>query len=269
MKKAFFFDVDGTIVDFLRGLNDPSKKTAHAFRELNKEYITIITSGRTYDMIPDSIRNMEPGGYLLCNGAYCKIKDEELFSCSLDEDVVRDTISFSEDCDAVYYIETDRGIYTNGLGHPLHEWAMTVFKDETPYSDISFRDDRPVNMISMLFHNDEDLKRYVKQFEDRMDIRLQFDGMTYLDCNIPGINKGTGIKQCLQQLGIDQENAYAFGDSYNDVEMMEAVGNPIAMGNAVDEIKNIASKVIGDVIDDGIYEYLLEEGLIGPCEEDL
>ena len=52
------------------------------------------------------------------------------------------------------------------------------------------------------------------------------------------------------------------GDGNNDIEMFEVVGNTVAMGNASDELKEIATDVCKTAADDGIYHYCVEKGLI-------
>ena len=51
-----------------------------------------------------------------------------------------------------------------------------------------------------------------------------------------GINKATGIKMVLDHFGIDRKDSYAFGDSANDIEMLNYVQYGVAMGNAVPEL---------------------------------
>lgn len=74
--------------------------------------------------------------------------------------------------------------------------------------------------------------------------------------------KGTGIAKILNYYGLDKSQAMAFGDGNNDIEMLNAVGYGLAMGNASNEVKEIADEVIGDVTEDGIYHYCLANGLI-------
>ena len=57
-------------------------------------------------------------------------------------------------------------------------------------------------------------------------------------------------------------DALAFGDGNNDIEMLEAVGTGVAMGNASDTLKAIAADICGSVTQDGIYYYCIEHGLI-------
>ncbi len=54
----------------------------------------------------------------------------------------------------------------------------------------------------------------------------------------------------------------AFGDGNNDIEMFQAVGHSVAMGNASADLKAIASEVCGTCAEDGIYHYCAEKGLI-------
>ena len=79
-------------------------------------------------------------------------------------------------------------------------------------------------------------------------------------CRLGSLNKET--EYVLDYFGIDKEDAIAFGDGNNDIEMFEVVGNKIAMGNASDELKEIATDICKTAADDGIYHYCLEKGLI-------
>ena len=75
-------------------------------------------------------------------------------------------------------------------------------------------------------------------------------------------NKGVGVRKILDYYHLDKENAIAFGDGTNDIEMLEAVGTGVAMGNATDDVKAVADAICGHVAEDGIYHYCKEQGLI-------
>ena len=70
------------------------------------------------------------------------------------------------------------------------------------------------------------------------------------------VSKATGIERLLAHYGIDRTKALAFGDNYNDIEMLRYVGHSVAMGNAPEEIKGIASDVTEANDADGIYHFL-------------
>ena len=64
--------------------------------------------------------------------------------------------------------------------------------------------------------------------------------------------KSQAIRWCLQHLEVDQEDSYAMGDGFNDVDMLRAVGHGIAMGNASDNLKAAAEYVTLPVDEDGV-----------------
>ncbi|MFZ3166824.1 MAG: phosphoglycolate phosphatase [Candidatus Methanoperedens sp.] len=57
------------------------------------------------------------------------------------------------------------------------------------------------------------------------------------------INKGTGLKRIAQMMGLDARDFVAFGDSPNDIEMLEVAGFGVAVGNAHPDLKRIAKMV--------------------------
>ena len=74
--------------------------------------------------------------------------------------------------------------------------------------------------------------------------------------------KGAGIEKILEYFQLSKEEAIAFGDGDNDLEMFQAVGTGVAMGNASENLKSIASSTCGCASEDGIYHYCVEHGLI-------
>ncbi|WP_327204829.1 HAD-IIB family hydrolase [Paenibacillus sp. DMB20] len=77
-----------------------------------------------------------------------------------------------------------------------------------------------------------------------------------------GGSKAAGIARLIQKLGKKPEDAVAFGDHLNDLEMLQYVGHGVAMGNALPVVKKIASHVTTDVDRDGILHGLRHLGLI-------
>jgi Cof subfamily protein (haloacid dehalogenase superfamily) len=79
-----------------------------------------------------------------------------------------------------------------------------------------------------------------------------FIGWTaWLDLAPEGISKASGLAEICESLGIDRADVLAIGDGRNDVEMLEWAGRGVAMGQAPDEVKEIADAVTGTVHDDG------------------
>lgn len=74
--------------------------------------------------------------------------------------------------------------------------------------------------------------------------------------------KGVGVAKILEYYHLEKSQAIAFGDGNNDIEMLQAVGTGVAMGNASPQLKAVADEVCGSVSEDGIYHYCIDHGLI-------
>ena len=76
------------------------------------------------------------------------------------------------------------------------------------------------------------------------------------------VSKATGIKVLLKHYGYALDEAIAFGDNYNDTEMLELIPQSVAMANSPDAIKKIAAAVTDSNEIGGIYTYLVKIGII-------
>ena len=64
--------------------------------------------------------------------------------------------------------------------------------------------------------------------------------LRYLEVTHPEANKGSALNFLAEQLGIDRSQVIGIGDNHNDADLVKAAGFGIAMGNAVDELKELA-----------------------------
>lgn len=74
--------------------------------------------------------------------------------------------------------------------------------------------------------------------------------------------KRFGVKKVLDYVPFTKEEAIAFGDDTNDIEMLQAVGTGIAMDNASQNVKAVADVICGSVREEDIYRYCKENHLI-------
>ncbi|RNI32960.1 HAD family phosphatase [Rufibacter immobilis] len=76
---------------------------------------------------------------------------------------------------------------------------------------------------------------------------------TYLEIAPKTISKATALELLLQhRYDFGMEAVIAFGDNYNDIELLQAVGLGIAVGNARDEVKAVAQEVTAPSVEDGV-----------------
>lgn len=74
----------------------------------------------------------------------------------------------------------------------------------------------------------------------------------YFEFTHPQASKGRGLQSLADHLGISREEILAFGDSYNDLDFFQSAGFSVAMGNAWQELKDLADLVTDDHDADGV-----------------
>ena len=84
----------------------------------------------------------------------------------------------------------------------------------------------------------------------------------FTDITAKGADKGEGIRTLAAHLGLDIQNTIAFGDGGNDISMIKAAGIGIAMGNALESLKQEADYITTTVDDDGVLNALRHFGLV-------
>jgi Cof subfamily protein (haloacid dehalogenase superfamily) len=95
-------------------------------------------------------------------------------------------------------------------------------------------------------------------------------GVEVLEVFDPGVNKWQGILHVAKAHGINPAEIIAIGDDVNDIPMISQAGLGVAMGNARDEVKAIAKKVIGRNDENGLaifLEELITEHEVEPLTE--
>lgn len=74
----------------------------------------------------------------------------------------------------------------------------------------------------------------------------------YLEILDRRVNKGYGVKMLAEKLGLKAEEVMAIGDQENDLAMIEYAGTGVAMGNAIESVKQIAQFVTKTNREDGV-----------------
>ena len=73
-----------------------------------------------------------------------------------------------------------------------------------------------------------------------------------IDITLKNVNKGNAVKILANYYNLSLDNIAVFGDNDNDISMLNVTKNSFAMGNATEEVKNIANFVIDSNNEDGV-----------------
>ena len=97
--------------------------------------------------------------------------------------------------------------------------------------------------------------KYLKHLQDLFgsEIKVVTSGNIWIDFIAPGSNKGTALQNLMDLFQVKPEECVAFGDQYNDIEMLRLAGTSYAMSNAAPGISYYSTYVtdsVEDVLED-------------------
>lgn len=116
--------------------------------------------------------------------------------------------------------------------------------------------------INFYHHSVESRNRTMERLKD-LPVSMTFAEETSLEIVAKGVSKAFGFYKLCDHLHINPSETIAIGDAWNDSEIMQAVGLPIAMGNATPELVRLCDVVVADNDHNGVGEavrkYLLSD----------
>ena len=259
MNKIFFFDIDNTLLD--HQTNEIPRSALEAIHALKPAgHTVVVATGRSYEHAKPFIDLVEPGYAITQNGARILKDGREVCKTPLDRLAIAELFDWITE--QGHYFGANHG----GIGY------VSAFVPQTQ---------EPLGTVGMLAETES--RRYLREdiyqgwlfFDESLDATLapvilerfpQFDIVRWhksaVDVMPHGVNKWTGCQWVLAQTGFRAEQAIAFGDGLNDMEMLKGVGLGVAMGNGHPELKAIANHIAPALHLDGIATVLQELSLI-------
>ena len=260
MKKAVFFDIDGTLWDFY---NQIPESTVTAIRALRKNgHYAFICSGRAraYIRHPDLFAIGFDGVVAGC-GTHVELDGKRIYEKLIDKELAVHTVEtvryygfrpILEGPEYLYMDDADFGndIYGRKLKQELGDRLVSI---SGTYGEWE------INKLSCAT-NDADREGCFAALAEYYTYLIHNSAVVEM---VPkGHTKATGIGKMCEALGIDRADTFAVGDSVNDLAMLEFAGVGIAMGNGSAEAKEAADYVTTDLNEDGIYNAMVHFGLI-------
>lgn len=272
-QKLIFLDIDGTLTP--AGSNTPPQSALNAIRKAQKKgHQVFLCTGRNPAMLaPVLAYGFE--GAVAGAGGYVFAGDKVLFDCPmtqqqldmglrlLKENGVFRTI---EAKDATYGDE-DLGDFLAQAGEgnsELIRWRKAL-AEQLGIRPMQEYDGRPIYKIVFMCREAAQLAPARQALEKDFNFVVQ-DVTAHSCLNGELINrrfdKGRGVKIVADALGVDLADTIGFGDSMNDLEMIETVGYSVCMANGSPLLQQKSNLVCPAVEADGLAWAFEKLGLV-------
>lgn len=250
-------DIDGTVLREDGSVSDEVITQVQRVRDLGHE--VMIATGRSVSMaLPILERFSLVPKYVVCsNGAITLKRDTDAPSGysriavdSFDPSEVLATIRGSLS-NASYAVEDENGFYRYTGYFP--EATLGASSEQVEFDELGRHEATRVVVISP----EHDIEEFLSIVEKMGLHKVTYNvGWTaWLDIAPDGVNKATALERVREWLGIPRSRVIAVGDGRNDIDMLRWASNEgrgVAMGQAPEEVKAVASEVTLSDLDDGV-----------------
>ncbi len=240
-KYGFFLDIDNTL--YTKGVICRQNREAIEYVRANGHYVFINTA-RSLANIPEPVAELPVDGFITSLGCSIVINGEKLFSVSFDPKDVADEFDYITENGMKLFVEGENTIIGN-----------KYYKDNSDFQIVENGEE-----LIRKFGNENMPKIFIsgvlpeKHMEYLSRKHTVFQHPGYAEYAVEGCSKATGMLFAAEKCGIPEKNCVAMGDSVNDRDMLEAAGISVAMGNSVQEIKDLCDIVTCDAKDGGVAE---------------
>lgn len=226
MYKLISLDLDGTLFNSKQQISERNFKTVEACHNLGVE--TVIATGRpprfTFPCLPEFLTK----SYVICYNGAKIFKDKELvFEVNIQSEVIQMIIDYINDSFKLAFEYNDM-IYSNFT--LSDEWGVIRNKS---LDSLNVYD----KVCKVLILNDEAFpyEEFYRKFSKYCNI-FQTDNGNLIEIVDKSISKFHAIEFIAREIGISVEEVVAFGDDFNDIEILNRVGYGVAMANAHEDI---------------------------------
>ena len=229
-----------------------------ALRRLKEAgHLTFVCTGRPV-FYAEALFGSLVSGYIACNGRYLCYQGHRLHTRTLSAKALA---SYRETIDALSagaLFLSENAAYAYRLSRAQLCSVQAEYGQERIFA---FPAQEYLYSFDLYYAKPAQRDALCRAFEGRLVIN-DHGGSGSCDCSTSDWDKGSAIHYLLGHFGVSRNNAYAFGDGYNDQAMFRIACHGIAMGNAVDALKAKASYITDTMENDGILKALRHEGVL-------
>lgn len=260
-------DLDGTAL--LDDAHHISQRLAKALEAAHEKGVHVLVStGRPLGIVPPDIRSGAAWNDLcvLCNGGEIRdLRTGKLLAtnCMTGQQMLA-VLEKAEQLDVPFEVQYNDHLYLTEYSYrQLHESTSPhlqyhlgktipgmgcVVKDLRKACDPN-RAEYPKLLLPDI---SGEKARTMREYMDEIGLICVSDSPYSMEVTAPTATKANGVSWVCRHYGIAMEQVIAFGDSGNDISLLQAAGKGVAMGNAPEKVKACADEVTASNVEDGV-----------------
>ena len=256
MIKLFVSDIDGTIFDSTKSKKISARNIAAVQKMVDAGITVTIATGRMYRAALPIAKELGVDVPIITyDGALIKsARGEILHSEYLTPEIILEVTNFFEKQNWYLQNYSEDNLYcavANDLT-ALYEKSIKVQCNAVGW-DAMRNLTKDVFKLLAITHNAAETLEIIsalkKEFAGKIEVTKSHPQFAEI---IPyGVSKAAAVKILAEKFGVKKSEIMAIGDSENDLPMLQAAGQSVAMGNGTDEVKKACTFITGNCIDDG------------------
>ncbi len=254
--KIIFFDLDGTLLNSEKQIPASAKQAIARLKE--KGHTVAIATGRSPFMFKELRKELDIDTYVSFTGQYIVAGNKAIYKQPLPKKLFYTLRDYSHSCQHSLLYIGEETMKTSIEQHPSVQPCMDALALSYPEFGADYFEEQEIYQ-SMLFCEEKEEQPYQEKFSQLRFLRWHPKSVDILPF---GGSKAKGIERLMHHLGFSQNDVYAFGDHFNDIEMLRFSPGSVAMGNAPEQVKRSAKYVTKDADKDGIAHGLELVGLL-------
>lgn len=258
MIKLIATDMDGTLLDENGKLPKNFFETLHKLNEQNIKFV--VASGRPYVTLRENFKPYSDELSFICdNGAYIVEPGRKPIISIIDKNDVNAIINVAKDIpNSSVILCGTKATYLKECSKEMKSEIDKYYLNQEFVDDLTKVDD-DIFKITICDFNDSSKNSFPilnPLFGNKY--KLAVSGKVWVDINNKGINKGDALKEIQSNFDISYDETMAFGDFYNDIELLQAAGYSFVMKNANDDMKQYGKYIAESNTDNGVIKAIEE-----------
>lgn len=256
MFKLIASDLDGTLLKNDKTISEYSASVLRAAAQAGVPFI--ICTGRMYDSLKEILPTLPFCQYAItCMGAeiYDNFEKKRIYSKPLEHEYARELIAYAQKNNVHMQLYIDDILYTSAMD----EYTDLYLKNTTSLGRLidgdifEFIKGKDISKI-LYMGQPEDIARHSQAVSALLNGKIRSVSSDPMFAEFASLNAGkdTALKALCLHLNVKMDELIVFGDSGNDIDMLQNTGFSCAVANAWDEAKKAANILIESNENDGV-----------------